>query len=216
MQIQEALRLYTEDKQPLGKINEKYYNNIQKLNSKDGEILPWVENVTCFIINKQDKTVVIQKKYKTESDSKEFTLCSGYVRDGEINRMAMIRKLHDEMGMYAFSRRDLADALRFCGKVKMDFTKGNNKQKKNVRCFTTFYVIDIDDQNKVFVNKDSDFQIAWANYYEVKRAIRASMFGFIYTRENSESFEKVFKNIDKIIEGKDYNISAEEYEREWL
>lgn len=216
MQIQEALRLYTEDKQPLGRINEKQYCNIEKINFRGKEVFPWVERVSCFVICRKDKSVAIQRKGKKESIFKELSLCSGYVRDGEINRMAMVRKLYDEMGFNNFSIRDLVDTLEFCGKVKMDFTKSNSEQNSNLRAFTSFYAIVVDEKSKIFTRGDSNIQIAWANYREVKKAIRASMFECAYTKENSKSFEKTFENIDKIVEGKDFNMSLNEYEREWL
>lgn len=211
MQTQNNLRLYTEDKKPLGKVRESQIDKIATWKMKDKEILPWLEYVTCFIICKQDKTVAIQKNW----DSIGITLCSGYVKDGEINRIAMIRKLHDELGMYEFSDKELADNLLFCGKVKMDFTD-NNVTKGNLRYFTTVYAIDIDDKSQVKPNENSVIRIAWADYDEIKRAIRASMLGFVYNEENSEVFEKIFNNIDKIVAGKKLNISAEDYERDWL
>lgn len=217
MQIQETLRVYTEDKQLIGKMLKEEYHNIEKVKYKGKEVEPWVECVTCFIICKNDKTIAIQKRAETELDPGELDIVSGHVRDGEINRTAMMREMKEEMGMKDFSRMDLARDLIYCGSVKMDFSKSNKHNKnKNLRCFATVYAFVVDDKSRVFVNEDAVAQMAWANYYDVKKAIRASMFRFPYTDENSEVYEKIFKNIDQIVEGKEFCMSASEYEQEWL
>lgn len=216
MQKQETLKIYTEDKAYIGHIKREDYHKVRKVDVNGKSVSPWVECVTCFVLDRKDKSVAIQKRAKTEINPGELDLVSGFVKEGEISRTAMIGELQEEMKMSGFSRMDLARELIYCGNVKLDFSKNNNpNNRNNLKCFTSIYAIEVESKKQVCANENSVDKIGWADYEEVKKAIRASIFRFPYTQENSETFEKIFKNVDKVMEGKNLGMSLSEYEREW-
>lgn len=211
----EKIIVYTRDKEPICAISRKYYEKIDKLRFKGKFFEPWVECVTCFIINPKDNTVAIQLRSSDETDANEYNLCSGYVRKEEINIISMMRELQEEMAMDGYANSELADKLLFCGKVKMDFSKIPNNKSKNLRCFASVYSILVDDIKCVRPNEASVSKVRWMEYETLKNAIRTSMFRFPYTKENEEQYEKVFKNIDKIIYDKKFVMSEQEYLENW-
>ena len=129
---EEKLIIYTEDKRKLGIMKKNNYRKLTgKLLAKNGEeVEPWVECVTCFVIDKKSKKVALQLRGLNEIDPGELDLCSGHVRAGELTRMAMVRELKEEMSLEELSKKQIADELVLCGRVKMDFTKGKRHDGK--------------------------------------------------------------------------------------
>lgn len=198
----EELIIYTEDKKALGTLSKGTYDKIKEITIGGNKIVPWVECVTCFIIDKKTKEVAIQLRGMDEIDPGEFDLCSGHVSAGEINKIAMIREIKEEMLMEGYDNDRLARDFVFCGKVKMDFSKAKSRKGKKIRCFTTAYAIVIDDKDVVSPNQKAVLKVGWMNFDRLKDEIRNSNFRFPYTVENCNQYERVFENVEKVIRRK--------------
>ena len=207
---EEELVIYTEDKRKLGIMKK---NNYKRLTGKlvDGngkEIEPWVECVTCFVIDKKSKEVAVELRGLSEIDPGELDLCSGHVRAGEIPKIAMIRELKEEMGLENMSNESIANELILCGKVKMDFTKAKKNSSKNLRCFATAYAIQIDDRNIVKPNDPAVLKIAWSDFERMKDDIRNSRYRFPFTAETAKDYENIFDNVDRVLQGRKNEINC--------
>ncbi len=209
----EQIIIYTEEKEPIGIISKDLYPRINTLSFKGREVHPWIECVTCFIVDPKDGKIAVELRGKDEIDAGMLDIVSGHVRYGEISRTTMAREMQEEVGMNGYTRPKILDKLIFLGKVKADFAKYSDN-KINLRCFSTAYAFLIDDKEKIMANESAVAKLAWVDKEAVKNAIRTSMFRFPYTEENRDTFEKIFENLDKAIIGKNF-IGVEEYLREW-
>ena len=207
---EEKLIIYTEDKRKLGIMKKNNYKKLTgKLVFKSGEeVEPWVECVTCFVIDKKSKKVAVQLRGLNEIDPGELDLCSGHVRAGELTRMAMVRELKEEMSLESMSQKQIADELIFCGKVKMDFTKGKKNKGKNLRCFATAYALEVDDKDIVKPNDEAVLKIAWTDFEKMKNDIRNSNYRFPFTNETAKDYEMIFSNVDKVLQGRKHEINS--------
>ncbi len=206
--IEEKLVIYTEDKKKLGIMKKNNYKKLTgKLVARDGkEIEPWVECVTCFIIDKKSKKVAIQLRGLNEIDPGELDLCSGHVRAGEVPRVAMVRELKEEMSFTGKTEEQLGEELIYCGKVKMDFAK---KQKRNnLRCFATVYAILVEDKNIVKPSDPAVLKVAWTDFERLKEDIRNSNYRFPFTDETAQDYDRIFSNVEKVLQGKKQEINS--------
>ena len=222
----EKIAIYTKDKEKLLDISKIAYERhaskgfmCRKKDSRyNGKFIkPWIECVTCFVINKSNNKVLVEKRATGEINPEELDLVSGHVKSWELNRIAMIRELEEEISMNGYDRTQLADKLCFLGKIDMDFEKHLEDDKKaNLRCFATVYGLLVDDDYGIEAKDSAVEEIYWYDYDEVKQAIRQSKFRFPYVSENEEQYEKTFQNLDTLIEKGNFYISIEEYKKIYL
>lgn len=209
----EKLIVYNENKQPIAFISKERLHDLAKIKLKEG-ITPWIECVICFVVDPKDKKVAVQVKKDYEKGLGKLDICSGMVKDGEINKTAMMRGLQEEMQMNGYQNIQIANKLAFLGNLKSQFSKKENSEESNLHCFTSVYAFLVDDKKRINPNEESIQKIKWVNLEDVKNAIRTSMFRFAYTEDNKEVFEKIFENLDSVIENKK-SMGHEEYLRDW-
>lgn len=209
-QFEEELIVYTKDRKVIGRVKKANYSRLKgkKLCIDGKEVEPWVDCVTCFIIDKKTNDVAVQLRGLDEIDPGELDLCSGHVRAGEVPRLTMARELQEEMKMEGYTKEALSENLKFCGKVNMDFTQGENKKGKSLRCFASCYALMVEDKECVKANEAAVMRVGWMNFEKIKNQMRNSGFRFPYTEENSENYERIFDNVSKVIEGKENQIEA--------
>lgn len=208
----EKIVIYTEEKEPIGIIGKGLYGKMNTLSFKGREVHPWIECVTCFIIDPLDEKIAVELRGKDEIDAGMLDTVSGHVRYGEISRTTMAREMCEEVGMLGYTNSEIIEKLNFIGRVKVDFSKEDKKM--NMRCFAKVYAFLIDSKESLKANESAVAKLAWVDKEDVKSAIRASMFRFPYTEENKDIYEKIFENLDKAIIGKNF-IGVEEYLRDW-
>lgn len=209
----EKLIVYNENKQPIAFISKERLHDLTKIKLKEG-ITPWIECVICFVVDPKDKKIAVQVRKDYEKGLGKLDTCSGIVKDGEINKTAMMRGLREEMQMNGYQNIQIANKLAFLGNLKSQFSKKENSDESNLHCFTSVYAFLVDDKKNINPNEESIKKIKWVNLEDVKNAIRTSMFRFAYTEDNKEVFEKIFENLDSIIENKK-SMGHEEYLRDW-
>lgn len=209
----EKLIVYNENKQPIAFISKERLHDLAKIKLKEG-INPWIECVICFVVDPKDKKVAVQVRKDYEKGLGKLDICSGMVKDGEINKTAMMRGLQEEMQMNGYQNIQIANKLAFLGNLKSQFSKKENSEESNLHCFTSVYAFLVDDKKRINPNEESIQKIKWVNLEDVKNAIRTSMFRFAYTEDNKEVFEKIFENLDSVIENKK-SMGHEEYLRDW-
>ena len=104
----EKIAIYTKDKEKLLDISKIAYERhaskgfmCKKKDSRyNGKFIkPWIECVTCFVINKSNNKVLVEKRATGEINPEELDLVSGHVKSWELNRIAMIRELKEETGL---------------------------------------------------------------------------------------------------------------------
>lgn len=222
----EKIAIYTKDKEKLLDISKIAYERhasqgfmCRKKGSRyNGRFIkPWIECVTCFVINKSNNKVLVEKRATSEINPEELDLVSGHVKSWELNRIAMIRELEEEISMNGYDRTHIADKLCFLGKIDMDFEKHLEDYKKaNLRCFATVYGLLVDDDYGIEAKDSAVEEIYWYDYDEVKQGIRNSKFRFPYVSENKEQYENTFRNLDTLIEKGDVYISIEDYKKMYL
>ncbi len=208
----EKIILYTEEKEPIGIISKGLYGRINTLSYNGRKVHPWIECVTCFIVDPSDGKIAVELRGKDEIDAGMLDTVSGHVRYGEISKTTMAREMHEEVGMFGYTNSEIVDKLNFLGRVKVDFSKKH--EKMNLRCFATVYAFLVDSKESIMANESAVANLAWVDKEDVKNAIRASMFRFPYTEENKDIYERIFENLDKAIIG-EHAISVEEYLRDW-
>ena len=222
----EKIAIYTKDKEKLRDISKIDYERhaskgfiCEKEDSRyNGKFIkPWIECVTCFVINKSNNKVLVEKRATGEINPEELDLVSGHVKSWELNRIAMIRELKEEISMNGYDSVQIADKLCFLGKIDMDFEKHLEDDKKaNLRCFATVYGLLVDDDYGIEAKDSAVEEIYWYDYDEVKQAIRQSKFRFPYVSENKEQYENTFQNLDTLIEKGNFYISIEGYKNIYL
>lgn len=210
----EEILMFTEYRDPIGVMSISDYNKLNTVEFKGMRVHPWIDCVTCFIIDPKDKKVAVQLRGQTEIDPGEFDLCSGHVRNNELKNMAMSREMIEEDTMEGCSKIDILKKLICVGKIKMDFSTLSDNRKNNLRTFVSVYAYKVKDKSIVKPNELSVQKISWVDLEDLKNAIRTSMFRFPYTEDTKEVYEKIFQNIDRMLENKLF-IGIQEYEEFW-
>ena len=209
----ERLIVYNENKEPIAFISKERLHDLDKIKLKEG-VSPWIECVICFVVDPKDKKVAVQFRRDYENGLGKLDICSGIAKDGEINKTAMMRGLREEMQMKNYENLQIADKLAFLGNLKSKFSDNEDSKESNLHCFTAVYAFLVDDKKSINPNEESIQKIKWINLEDVKNAIRTSMFRFAYTEDNKALFEKIFENLDSLIENRKH-MGEEEYLRDW-
>lgn len=202
MNEDEQVVVYTEDGKPITTISKKDYGRFTGSKKELEKMIPWVECVTCFVIDKNDSQVAVELRGINEIDPGEMDLCSGHVRAGEAPKATIARELKEEMALTGFTSEQLENMVVDCGRVKMDFTKGKNSKGKNLRCFATVYALVLDGKSSVKPNESAVIKIGWKGLEKVKDMIRKSGFRFPYTPENAEKYEEIFSRVSEVLKEK--------------
>lgn len=197
----EQLIMYTEEMEPIGLINRQFYKKINTVHFNNREVRPWLEGITCFVIDTSDGKIAVERRGKNETNPGMLDAISGHVRPGEITRVTAAREMREEATMQGYNKIEIAENLVFLGKLKADFEKAEKTKDSNMRYFLTFYAFLVDNKEGIKSNEEAVENLKWIDKEDVKNAIRTSMFRFPYTDETKEDFEKIFENLDKAIRG---------------
>lgn len=184
----EIINTYTKDGIKIGEIEKnKYYENT------NSDKQPWIECVTCFVIDRANKKVLFEKRGKNQIDAGKIDLCSGHIRSNELPIQCMVRELNEELSISENESRN----LRYLGSVGLDYSLAEDKGKKypNLKCLTTVYALKIQDISKIKIDSEEVEKIRWVDFDDAISFIKCNMALFACGEHSKREFEKIFNQL---------------------
>ncbi len=184
----EMIDVFTEQGEKIGTISKRDYY------SWSGENLPWINCVTCFVIDDENKKILFEKRGKRFLDPGKLDLCSGHVRSGEIPMQSMIRELKEELSI---DQQDSSN-LHYLGKMKVDYTTLQDEtNRKALKCFVTVYALRMRDINKIKIDNVEAISMGFLDFEDAVGFIQNSMTRMPYEEELENQYSPIFQRLQE-------------------
>ncbi len=196
----EMIDIFTKQGEKIGTISkEDYY-------SWSGENLPWINCITCFVINDENKKILFEKRGKSFLDPGKLDLCSGHVRSGEIPMQGMVRELEEELSI---DQQD-SQNLHFLGKMDVDYTTLQDEaNRKALRCFVTVYALRMRDIKKIKIDNIEAINMGFLDFEDAIGFIQNGMTRMPYEEGLEKQYSQIFQRLQDYIFPRDRSYELE-------
>ncbi len=182
--------IFAEQGERIGTISKKEYYS---LTCADKDI-PWIDCVSCFVINGANKEILWEKRGKRFLDPGKLDLCSGHVQFGEIALQAMVRELDEELSIDEKYSRN----LQYLGKIKVDYTTLEDEtNRKRLKASVSIYALILSDINQIIIDHKEVINRGFLNYDDSIGFIQNSMTRMPYEKKLKPQYDLVFENLKK-------------------
>ncbi|MBQ9659377.1 MAG: NUDIX hydrolase [Clostridia bacterium] len=147
----------------------------------------WLKGVTCFVINENGE-ILMERRVNKGLTPGAFDLCSGHIDNLEIPFHAMIRELHEELGL---DHREVGEKLRKVSDkpLPLRFKSGDKTRNFHISFFCTKLTA---EQVKDIKKQDSEVsEVIWLPSEEVFEMIQKGETKFPKEGDYSSIFENV-------------------------
>lgn len=190
--MEEILDIFTKDGTKIGSMSKKDYYS-QK------SVAPWIKCCSCFVVDRQEKKVLFEKRGNTLIDSGKVDLCSGHVQSGEIPQLAMMRELKEELGI----PENISSNVHYLGDVFVDCSNlSDPTNRKNMKFITSMYALDISYAKDIKMDNDEVVRFAWLSQEDAIGFIENSMTRIPYDEKLKEQYDAIFQKLDFFMQNK--------------
>ncbi len=175
------------DKEELLKIYDDEYNFLgYEKRSEAHEKRLFHDEIALWIINKKDKTVLLQKRSaRKKQNPNKYALCAGHVVEDETIEQALIKEAEEEIGV------DLK-AYEYKPLITIKRTEPQNY------CFSHHFYILADIAIKDFKIQEEELsEVRYFEYEKLKELVKNNDESVVF--KWNEVYIKVFNELDKII-----------------
>lgn len=206
--MKELLDIFDEREEKVGILSKKDYY------SQDGDV-PWIKCCSCFVIESSTNRILFEKRGNRFLDPGKLDLCSGHIRSQELPSQAMARELVEELGVdKLFAKdagidisdkprinRELAEKLKFLGKVKVDYTKlSDETNRKKLKCFVYMYALKLRSLENIDIDHREVVQSGLLSISDSIGFIENSMTRLPYEKILKNYYDNIFKNLEHYID----------------
>lgn len=197
--MDEILDIFTKDGRKIGMMTKKFYY------SQTGEV-PWIKCCSCFVVDKNQNSILFEKRGNTLIDAGKLDLCSGHVQSGEIPRITMTRELSEELGI----PKNIASTAQFLGEVAVDYSNLTDPtNRRNMKCIISMYALGITDLSQINIDNDEVVRYAWLPRREAIGFIENSMTRMPYEESLKKQYDIIFHMLDKLMDRDNKSLNRE-------
>ena len=167
--------------------NGKHISNIDAKNEKNIKD-EFLYGVTCFVINENEE-VLMEVRANTELTPGKLDLVSGHVNGDESGLQAIIRELHEEVGIQNI----------YCNKLhkvnELPKPLGFESKGKIRNFFIDFYCLFAESKQITEIQKEEVKSLKWVSMEEAFDMIKSGKTKFPKQENGKANYDQVIENI---------------------
>ena len=165
----------------------KHIGNIEAKNEKNLKD-EFLYGVTCFVVNENDE-VLMEVRANTELTPGKIDLVSGHVDGMESGLQAIIRELHEEVGI----KNIYCDKLHKVNELPKPLGFESNGKIRNF--FIDFYCLLAESKQITKIQKEEVKSLRWVPMEDAFNMIKAGKTKFPKQEEGKVDYETIIENV---------------------